>query len=189
MFKALLDSNVLVPMALTDTLLRAAERGLFSPLWSVTILNEVRSALIRTRPDLSEPRIDSRLRAMNSQFPDAGITGFESLVNDLHFPDPDDRHVVAAALHGQATVIVTANLKDFPKASLDALGLEATSPDQFLRDLIDLFPGDIMDILAEQEAALTYSPVRSTDVLSALVRAGVPGFATDCHDLLQKARR
>ena len=113
MFTALLDANVLVPMALTDTLLRSAEKRLFAPLWSVAILSEVRATLIRVRPDIPAPRIDMRLLAMNDRFPDAAVHGYESLIDGICLPDKNDRHVVAAASLGRANVIVTANLKVF----------------------------------------------------------------------------
>ena len=52
---------------------------------------------------------------------DALVTGYEPLVKTIHLPDPNDRHVLAAAITGRADVIVTKNLKDFPADRLARL--------------------------------------------------------------------
>ena len=57
--------------------------------------------------------------------------GFEELVPAIRLPDPDDRHVVAAAIRGEADTILAANLKDFPASALAPLGLAAEHPDGF----------------------------------------------------------
>jgi predicted nucleic acid-binding protein len=43
--------------------------------------------------------------AMDEQAQDAVVT--EDLIDSLRLPDPEDRHVLAAAIVGQADVIVT----------------------------------------------------------------------------------
>ena len=116
MFTALLDANVLVPISLTDTLLRAAENELFQPRWSTDILRETEAAIQRIRPDVAPASMRSRLEAMDGRFPDASVIQYDSLIPGIALPDPKDRHVVAAAIAGHADIIVTRNLKDFPPA-------------------------------------------------------------------------
>jgi len=72
-FTAFLDANVLVPVTLTDTVLRCAEKELFRPLWSDRVLKEVGTALVRVRQDLSPSRIDYRLGRMRAAFPEAAV--------------------------------------------------------------------------------------------------------------------
>jgi hypothetical protein len=67
--------------------------------------------------------------------PEADVTTYRPLVNDLKLPDPGDRHVLAAAIAGRAPVIVTWNLKDFPPQDLQPYGVTSQSPDDFLSDL------------------------------------------------------
>ena len=56
----------------------------------------------------------------------------------LDLPDPDDNHVLAAAIKTAAAVIVTDNLKHFPSALLNPHLIEASSTDDFIADVIDL---------------------------------------------------
>jgi len=100
-FTAFLDACVLVPVSLTDTLLRLADRDLFRPLWSQPVLDEATDALSHVRP-AELAGMHRRVAAMNAHFPDALVQGWESLVTGIVLPDPDDRHVVAAALRGGA---------------------------------------------------------------------------------------
>ena len=171
---------MLLPVSLADALLRAAEAELYRPAWSPSVLDEVRRAFVRVHPDLPPSRIDARLRAADRQFPDASARGYEPLVTTLELPDPDDRHVVAAALVAGADAIVTANLSDFPAASLELLGLHAVSPDDFLLDLLDLLdlaPTTMAQIVQEQAHATSRPALDFADVVISLGKAGAAGFA------------
>jgi len=175
-FTAFLDANVLVPAALTDVLLRAAEKELYRPRWSQAVLDEAAGAVHRARPDLADSRVRARIREMNAQFPRALVLRYEHLIPEVDVPDPGDRHVVAAAATGHADVIVTRNLHDFPASALEPWDMEAVGPDAFLHDMLDLFPAAMAQVLVEQ-ANDTRRPALGIDgVLRSLERAGVPGF-------------
>ena len=81
---------------------------------------------------------------MDKHAVDALVTDYEDLIPDLHLPDPDDRHVLAAAIRGQADVIVTMNLRDFPSDTIGSFGIEAQHPDEFVLHLLDLAPGAVV---------------------------------------------
>jgi len=102
---AVLDASVLFPAALRDTLLRAAHEGLYRLHWSDAILVEVYRNLIETGR-ASQRQAQRLIATMQEAFPDATVTGFESLV-DRMANDPKDRHVLAAAVVTGARVIVT----------------------------------------------------------------------------------
>jgi hypothetical protein len=70
------------------------------------------------------------------------VRGYEHLIDSVVLPDENDRHVVAAAIHAGAPVIVTGNLKDFPAAALAAHGIEAVHPDDFIARLIREHPDE-----------------------------------------------
>jgi predicted nucleic acid-binding protein len=179
MFTAFLDANALVPVALADTVLRAAEARLFAPMWSSRVFAEAKEAIRRIRPGLAPSRIESRFRAMDLSFPDARVSCWEPLVEQIDLPDPDDRHVVAAAWLGKADAIVTANIGDFPADALEPCGLHAVHPDDFLLDLFDLAPNLVRGIMATQAADASQPPLDVEDVLIALGRAGAGKFVAE----------
>ncbi|MEV5749880.1 PIN domain-containing protein [Actinoallomurus sp. NPDC052308] len=82
--------------------------------WTDQILDEVFSNLGARRPGIAEklPRVRE---LMNRAVPDALVTDCEPLIEGLKLPDPHDRHVLAAAIKAGAQIIVTANVKDFPR--------------------------------------------------------------------------
>lgn len=176
MYAAVLDACVLVPSALCDTLLRLAEASFYRPLWSDRILTEVEDALLAIRPDLGEERIRRRTGLMARTFEDALVPGWEAVSAGLDLPDPDDRHVLAAAITGGAQAIVTFNLKDFPASALESRAIESRHPDEFLLDQLDLMPSRLLETLVEQAADLHHPPSDLAGVLNALERCGVPNF-------------
>ena len=54
---------------------------------------------------------------MDEHVPDCLVTGYEPLISGLSLPDADDRHVLAAAIHVGASLIITYNLSDFPASA------------------------------------------------------------------------
>jgi predicted nucleic acid-binding protein len=145
MFSALLDTCVLVPSRARDVLLEIASTSVCRPLWSTEILAELDRTLrllLAKRgasPEETDAYLTRLFRQMETAFPDALVTGWEPLVATVQLPDPDDRHVVAAAWAGRSDVIVTENLADFPPDALPA-PLFRQSLDDFLLDSLDLYP-------------------------------------------------
>jgi predicted nucleic acid-binding protein len=183
-YTALLDACVLVPVTLADTLLRVAERELYRPLWSERILGEAADAVLDIHAELAPDVVARRFAAMKDTFEDACVEGWEALEPLLSLPDPDDRHVLAAAMRGRADAIVTANLRDFPDEMLAPLGIAAVDPGDFLLDQLDLAPRVVLDVLREQ-AAHTRSPrLTPTDLLARLARAGVVAFADEAARMI-----
>jgi predicted nucleic acid-binding protein len=159
---ALLDASVIVPASLNDTLLLAAEAGLYRVYWSAHILDEVQRALVSdgmTTVDQAE----KRLSAMRNAFPGAMVVGSRTLVSQMT-NHPKDRHVTAAAVAAEAKVIVTSNLRDFPQASLMPYGILATSPDDFHIDLDDRAPALMTRIVVRQAAGLRRPSATPEDV-------------------------
>ncbi len=128
----LLDASVLYSMVVSDLLLEAARAEMFRVRWTEQIHDEWERHLIKNRPDLDQGAVRTRRNAMNAAIADAAITGYEAYIDGLALPDFDDRYVLAAAIVGDADVIVTFNTKDFPSEALEPHGLEAQHPDTFL---------------------------------------------------------
>jgi predicted nucleic acid-binding protein len=171
-FRVVLDANVLFPLTLRDTLLRAAEAGLYQLYWSEEILEETRRNLVRTAR-MTEDQAARLVRAMRAAFPEALVSGYEPLIASMT-NEADDRHVAAAALKAGAQVIVTSNLRDFQTLPE---GIEAQSPDDFLCNLFDLDPDGFIERLLAQASAMKRPPVAFEDLLQALAKA-VPDLST-----------
>jgi predicted nucleic acid-binding protein len=180
-FIVVVDANVLFPLTLRDTVLRAAAAGLYQLRWSKEILDEMERNLV-SRNTMAADKA-ARLRAtMEKYFPEAEVTGYTSLVAGLS-NDAKDRHVVAAAVKAGAQVITTSNLKDF--APLPE-GLEAQSPDEFLCNLFDLDPKGFVEMLREQSDDLVKPPVTFDELLERLTRV-VPNLVAAVHQHVQAA--
>lgn len=173
-----------MPVAPCDTMLRMADHGTFRPLWSAKVIDEAQRALERVHPDVDPNRFRSRFRSMNEAFDGALVTGWETLTTCITLPDPDDAHVVAAALVGRADVIVTENTRDFPDSALGPLGLTAVRLDEFLLDQFDLSPTGACRIITEQAAAMKRPPVEPSQLLDRLSQGGARAFAQRVRDEL-----
>lgn len=173
-FSVVLDTCVLYPAHLCDTLLRLAELGLYRVLWSEDILEEL-SRNLRDR-GIDGDAVDRRLSEMSGAFPDAAVHGYTGLIDSMRC-DPKDRHVLAAAVRADSGAIVTFNTRDFPDHALTEFQIEVVHPDEFLLDTLDLAPRIVIDELAAQAAANRRAPKTLPSLLRALEVAGVPRFA------------
>ncbi|WP_129667454.1 PIN domain-containing protein [Phytoactinopolyspora endophytica] len=174
--RVLLDTCVLYPAYLRDTLLRLAEVELFSPAWSAAIFEELRRNLIEA--GLGDAAVDRMLTRMNETFEDADVIGYEHLVESMTC-DQKDRHVLAAAVHGRADALVTLNVRDFPPESVNPHQVTVHSPDDLLLDLFDLAPGVVLRTLHRQAASHKREPKTVAGLLNALSRGGAPRFADE----------
>jgi predicted nucleic acid-binding protein len=174
MFIVVYDACVLFPAPLRDLLIRVARAGVVRAHWSDDILNESFRAILRARPRLSPENLARTRTLMNRALPDATVTGHEQLLDSFELPDPNDRHVLAAAVRIGAQVIVTFNLTDFPTTVLAPLGIEARHPDDFLLEVLDLAPGAIAAAVSEQAAALQRPPTTVVELLDTLQRQRIP---------------
>jgi len=173
-FVVIYDACVLFPAPLRDILLRIAVTGLVRARWSDRILDECFRNILEQRPELKLDALTRTRELMNRAVPNCRVEGFEDLIEGLQLPDANDRHVLAAAIRAGAQVIVTFNLRDFPREQLAPFGVEAIHPDDFVVDLIDLAPGVLMNVVTEQAAALRNPPRTTGEMLGTLRDQGLP---------------
>jgi hypothetical protein len=121
---------------------------------------------------------------MTRAIPDCLVDDFRELIDGLALPDPNDRHVLAAAIRAGAQAIVTFNLKDFPASALSKYGVEALHPDDFLLDLIDLAPGTLCAAVVKQAGALRRPPMTIGEVLDTLRALGLVESVAKLRSLL-----
>ena len=172
-FVAVLDACVLYPAPLRDLLLRLALTDLFRARWTDHIHEEWVRALLTQRSDLSRKRLQRTRELMNQAVPDCLVTGYEELIESLVLPDPDDRHVLAAAIRSQAGVIVTYNVKDFPEEILSKYGIEVQHPDEFVTHLFDLAEGAVCHAIRSQRQALKNPSVSVSELMNTFLGLGL----------------
>ncbi len=96
-FSVIYDACVLYPAPLRDSLMHLALTDLFKARWTDQIHAEWINALLRR--DQYDRKILERTRdLMDSSVRDAKVIGYEWLIDSLDLPDPNDRHVLAAAI-------------------------------------------------------------------------------------------
>lgn len=172
-FTVIYDACVLYPEMLRSFLMYLATSGEYRARWTADIRREWRAALLQQRPDLDPAKIDRTALLMESVVDDALVTGYEELIDGLPLPDPNDRHVLAAAIRCGADVIVTLNLKDFPSAILEKYGIEAQHPDEFIENLFDLDRAAVLSAARTHRKALKNPPHTVDEYLDGLRRQGL----------------
>lgn len=173
-FTAVFDACVLYPAPLRDLLLSVAITEQFRARWTNEIQNEWVRNLLDNRADLSEDQLQRTVELMNQAVPDCLVNNYENLINSLELPDPDDRHVLAAAIKCQADVIVTNNLKDFPEDILSQYEIDAQSPDIFLSHLFDLNPTAFCGAVRQQKGRLRNPSHTADELLNIFYNHGLP---------------
>lgn len=128
---------MLYPAPVRDILLELASSSLFRAKWSEEIHDEWMRNLLGNRSDLTSEKLQRTRALMDNAVLDCLVEGHMSLVDALVLPDPDDRHVLAAAIHCGADAIVTFNLRDFPAPIASQYQLEILHPDDFIRFQFD----------------------------------------------------
>jgi predicted nucleic acid-binding protein len=170
-YTAILDACVLFPPAVADALISLHVAGLYTARWTHRIDTEWINAASRDHQQLKE-KLTIRRDAMRVAVVDWEVTteSYESLIVGRKLPDPNDEHVIAAALAGHADCIVTSNLKHFPDAVLAPLEIEAIHPDDFIVYQIDLDAYSALAAFKNMRARLRNPPMNAEDFVEAIER-------------------
>lgn len=171
---AVLDANVLFPFQLRNLLLHLAVDGLLEPLWSEQIIDEcVRN--LRSTAGLTETQCSHLIGQMRAAFPEAWAVGYDGAADGLELPDEGDRHVIALAIHQEAEVIVTRNLRHFPEADLRQVGIRPMDPDDFVARLLKRRPAEVLAAAERHRRSLRRAPLTPERYLESLrTHAGMP---------------
>ena len=169
-YTAVLDACVLYPFALRDLLIQLATTGLFRARWTERIHDEWTRAVLLNNPRATPEMIRRTRELMDASTPGCLITGYEDLIDGIKLPDPDDRHILAAAIVAGADVIVTRNLRHFPADALERYGIEAQHPDEFVTHQFYLDPLKVCGAARRIRARLTRPPHTVESYLALLER-------------------
>ena len=182
----LLDASVLYAAPVRDLLLELALSALFQAKWTERINAEWIRHLLANRPDLTAAQLARTRALMQAHVRECLVEDYEALIDTLTLPDPDDRHVLAAAIKGHAEVIITFNLADFPAAILARYGIAAQHPDAFLGTLLESDRGEVGAAARRIRARLRQPPLDVPAYLAVLERCGLPTTATSLRTLLTR---
>jgi predicted nucleic acid-binding protein len=178
------DACVLYPATLRDLLVQLATVRVFQAKWTDQIHEEWIRNLRSNRPDCSIEQLHRIRDLMNRSVLDCLIEDFESLIPTLlALPDPNDAHVLAAAIQSQAQTIVTFNVKDFPASVLDQYGVAAQHPDDFLVSLLDRNPQQVLQSLEQVRNRLKNPSKTFEEYLVTLQKQGLKGTVAKLHEL------
>jgi hypothetical protein len=172
-YTALLDANVLYPAPLRDLLMQLAVADLFQAKWTTDIHGEWIESLLRNEPHRERAALERTRDLMDGATRNCLVTGYERLTSSLVLPDPDDRHVLAAAIVGGCDVIVTRNLKHFPKTALARCDIYAQHPDEFFRNHLNLSQRVFCSAVRKVRLRLRNPPYTVGEYLAVLNRQGL----------------
>lgn len=165
---AVCDACILYPFHLRNVIVQVAVDRLFQARWTEEIHDEWMRNLVANTPRLSRDRLEAAKQLMTLALPAATVVGYEKHIPAVSLPDPEDRHVVAAAIEVKASHILTWNLRDFPAGALKKHGLVRQTPDTFLANLYDQAPELLVVSLANARRNLSRSSMSAEAFLDML---------------------
>tara|TARA_R100000322_G_scaffold126500_3_gene83049 strand:+ start:8045 stop:8602 length:558 start_codon:yes stop_codon:yes gene_type:complete len=145
--KVLIDACVLYPTVMREVVLGCAREGLFEPQWSARILEEWARAAGRLGPG-QEALARGEIALVEADWPGASVEPRGRDLSRLSLPDPNDVHVLAAAIAGSSDVLLTLNIKDFPRQYLGHEGVALASPDPFVLGCLEEAPDRVVAVAA-----------------------------------------
>jgi hypothetical protein len=178
-YTALLDANVLYPAPVRDLLLQLAVTDLYKAKWSADIHREWIDNLLANDDRLDRAVLERTRDLMDASTRDCLVTGYEALIPSLDLPDPNDRHVLAAAIVGRCDAIVTCNIKDFPEQVMATYGIDLKHPDEFLNDHLKLAQGAFCSCVQKIRQRLKNPPYSIEEYLETLTRHGLVATASE----------
>jgi hypothetical protein len=173
MTAAVLDACVLYAAPVRDLFLHLTVGFVLQPKWTERIHTEWVESVLANRPDIPRAALERTRDLMNQWARDWRPPEHEALIPTLSLPDPDDRHVLAAAIAAGVSVIVTFNLADFPVEALAAYGVRAQHPDEFACELLDEAPAAFLLAVRTHRAALQNPPKSVPEYLATLTACGL----------------
>lgn len=183
-YTVVLDACVLYPRLLRDVLLSLAHADLYTARWSAEIeLEWTRSVLRDGRA--TESQVAYALQQMRAAIPDCLVEDYEDLVDGLKLPDADDRHVLAAAIRGNADAIVSFNAKHFPTDALKRFDIELQTPDQFVLNQVHLHPSRALTAIKKMRERWQRPEVTAAHMVDLFEKRQLQRTAAHLRDVLE----
>ena len=182
-YTVVLDACVLFSRLQRDILLSLAHADLYTARWTQEIENEWAFSLIDKYPDAKD-KIPLPVDQMRDAVADCLIFDYEPFIASLQLPDENDRHVLAAAIRGNADTIVSLNIKDFPVDILSKFDIEMQTPDQFVLNQIMLHPSRALTAIKKMRARWERPSMSASDMIDLFEKRQLPQTAAHLRDVL-----
>jgi predicted nucleic acid-binding protein len=169
------DACVLYPFHLRNLLVQLAVDGLIEARWTDTIHDEWIRNLAEAGV-VSRQRLHTTCHLMKAVLPTADVQDYNRHEVGLALPDPDDRHVLAAAIEARATIILTWNIKHFPESETVKHNVVARDPDSFLTALYHADAESVATAVDAARANLRVSQPTEQEYLQTLESQGLKSF-------------
>ncbi|MCB1134675.1 MAG: PIN domain-containing protein, partial [Chlamydiia bacterium] len=154
----------------------AIHHGCFKPRWSNRVQDEWTGSLLKACSPETQNRLKARLNEtrllMDQHVPEGLVTEYEDIESSVVLPDPDDRHVLAAAIKCGASILLTENVRDFPRSVLLQYTIDLCTVDAFLEALSRTFPADVANSVQEILDELNSPKLSLKDYCEALASKG-----------------
>ena len=173
------DANVLYASVVRDLLMELGKAGVLTLLWSEEVHEEWTASLLRNRPDLHRSRVMRTRDLIVRALPGAMVTNYERRARKLVLPDPRDRHVLAAAITGEASVLLTFNIAHFPREIADRCGIAVATPDNLFSTLLGVQPEAVIEAATTARGRMRQPELSPTQYVDALKRAQLPATAAE----------
>ncbi|WP_137132227.1 PIN domain-containing protein [Rhizobium sp. FY34] len=181
-FTVFIDANVFFGARLRSLVLYMAQSKMFRARWTDKVHEEwMRNVADKRNIDIS--RLEKIKACMDSSVLNCLVTGYEGLEASFELPDPDDRHILAAAVKTRADMILTFNDRDFPKHVVEPLGIEICHPDDFLLDQFGISEELFIAYVREDFQHYKAPPLTFDRYIEDLRKAGVPKTAKLIEEL------
>jgi len=182
-YTAVLDACVLFSRLQRDVLLSLAHADLYTARWTQEIEHEWASSLVEKYPDAAD-KIPRLVEHMREAIPDCLIVDYAPLIASIQLPDERDRHVLAAAIRGNADAIVSLNTKDFPASVLATFDIEIQTPDQFVLNQIMLNPPKALMAIKKMRERWERPSMLAADMVDLFEKRQLPQTAAHLRDVL-----
>jgi len=163
---AALDANLLVPIVACDFLLTAFDHGLFEPVVSPAVLDEVERTLLEDFPHIDPDGLRRRVGHLRLALADHVVDTIG--VDVPEEINPKDRHVVGAALAAEAALLVTEDAALRREVGAARIGVEPVGGDAFAARLWAASPAGVDETIRSLIAKRRRRPVSEAQTAAQL---------------------
>jgi len=173
----ILDACILYSELARGLFIQLGKDALIQPKWTKKIEEEWTNNFLKNQNEITQHTIDIICLQLEKSLITPKIYDYEHHIENLKLPDPDDRHVLAAAIEANAHYIITFNLRDFPRKRLKKYNVTALHPDKFLLEIFEKHQDHVIESVAKQRSCLQNPPMTSTELLEKYTRSGLKKFS------------